>query len=107
MGWNKGGIMFEAQVIGLYNLGKLDKEVLKVIALPYAKGDVDFGDAQDKSHDGKSLSEIVVEVMGELPKCPEGKRVYSNEWTQWDKYYEEVYEKFRTILKDNFGWDCY
>lgn len=104
MGWNTGGYIFESQVIGAYELGKLDQDLLEVLAQPFAGTDIDYGDLHEQSSDGKTMHEIVVEIMGEGPVRPKGKRKDNQ---QWDDYTYDVYEKFKLIAGENFGWNVY
>lgn len=104
MGWNTGYTIFEATVVGAYDLGKLDKALLEVLMEPYRGTDIDSGGSADlESKDGKRVEQIVIETFGlEMPKKPEGE--YDDNPDAWDKYHEEVYEKM-TEVTDYFGWD--
>ena len=103
MGWNRGYTIFEETVIGTYDLGKLDKDMLVVLMEPYRDSDIDSGGSCDlKSKDGKSVEEIVVVTWGlELPEPPQ--EAYSHKSDAWGEYYEAVFEQF-TIVTDYFGW---
>lgn len=104
MGWNQGYTIFESTVVGAYDLGKLDKELLSVLMKPYAGSDIDSGGSRDlESDDGKSVMQIVVEVSGiQMPEEPEGE--YDDNPDAWDDYNDAVQEKFREVTK-HFGWD--
>ena len=64
MGWNEGYRIMEQQVIALYDMGVLTKEVLNTTMQPYCNSDIDAGGSRDlKSKDGKGVEEIVCLVM--------------------------------------------
>lgn len=104
MSWNTSGYIFESQVIGAYELGKLDQDLLQVLAEPFAQTDIDYGDLHEVSSDGKTIYEIVVEIISDTLVRPKGKRKNNQ---QWDDYTYDVYEKFKQIAGDNFGWNVY
>lgn len=99
MGWNKGYTIFEQTVIGAYNLGKLDKDMLTVLMEPYRDTDIDSGGSHDlKTKDGKRVEQIVIETWGlTVPIHP------GDESDELDDYYEALYEQF-DIVTDHFGW---
>jgi hypothetical protein len=101
MGWNTGYTIFESTVIGAYDLGKLDKELLLVLMEPYAGTDIDSGGSRDlKSKDGKDLYQIVIEAFGETyPTLDENA---SDD--EKDEHLDEVYDLFSTITR-SVGWD--
>lgn len=103
MGWNKGYTIFEATVVGAYDLGKLDKEMLAVLMEPYRDSDIDSGGSKDlQSKDGKFVEQIVIETWGlEMPKAPPVE--YSADPDAWDAYNDAVYDKFCDVRK-HFGW---
>ena len=103
MGWNTGYTIFEATVVGAYDLGKLDKEMLTVLMEPYRNSDIDSGGSEDlESKDGKGVEQIVIETWGlEVPTKPPGE--YYDDPDAWDDYTEAVYEKFSEVT-DHFGW---
>ncbi|MDR1936446.1 MAG: hypothetical protein LBS49_12860 [Candidatus Accumulibacter sp.] len=103
MGWNTGYTIFEATVVGAYDLGKLDKELLTVLMEPYRDSDIDSGGSEDlKSKDGKGVEQIVIETWGlEMPKAPPGK--YDDDPDAWDAYNDTVYDKFSEVT-GHFGW---
>jgi hypothetical protein len=103
MGWNTGYTIFEATVVGAYDLGKLDKELLTVLMEPYRDSDIDSGGSCDlKSKDGKTVERIVIETWGlDMPKSPSGK--YDDAQDAWDEYNESVYDQFRNVT-EHFGW---
>lgn len=43
MGWNEGYRLLEETVIGVYNLGKLDKSMVAALFEPYRGTDIDSG----------------------------------------------------------------
>jgi hypothetical protein len=103
MGWNAGYTIFEATVVGAYNLGKLDKDLLAVLMEPYRGTDIDSGGSKDLlSHDGKDVMQIVIETWGlEMPKRPDGE---PSPWTEeWDDYFDAIYDRFREVT-DHFDW---
>ena len=104
MGWNKGFTIFEKTVIGSYDLGKLDKELLKVLMEPYRNTDIDSGGMEGlMSKDGKGIDQIVVEAWGlNVPKRPVCK--YEDNPSAWEYYYEEMSKKFKSVI-NYFGWD--
>lgn len=103
MGWNAGYTIFEATVVGAYDLGKLDKELLTVLMEPYRDSDIDSGGSEDlESKDGKGVEQIVIETWGlEMPKAPPGE--YDDAPDAWDEYHDAVYDKFREVTK-HFNW---
>lgn len=72
MGWNSGYTIFEATVMEAYNLGKLDRPLLEVLMSPYDGTDIDSGGSHHLiSHDGLTIEEVVVKVMGlPMPEKP-------------------------------------
>lgn len=109
MGWNTGYTIFEATVVGVYDLGKLDKALLGVLMEPYRDSDIDSGGEMGlESKDGLCVREIVCKVWGlELPACP-ALNPDPDEWTEEeersnDRYCEAISRAFRTVTKE-FGW---
>lgn len=104
MGWNTGYTIFEATVVGAYDLGKLDKALLEVLMEPYRNTDIDSGGSCDlESRDGKTVEEIVIETMGEtLPTRPAGDLEDSSD--AWDAYNDVIYDMFSRITREEFGW---
>jgi hypothetical protein len=103
MGWNTGYTIFEATVVGVYDLGKLDKELLSVLMEPYRDSDIDSGGSRDlEAKDGKDVQQIVIETLGlEMPPKPEGE--YDDDPDSWDGYHDKVYDLMRAVKK-RFGW---
>lgn len=103
MGWNEGFTIFEKTVIGAYDIGKLDKELLKVLMKPYRNTDIDSGGLVGFiSKDGKYLDQIVIEAWGlDVPKRPTCKQVDNP--CAWEYYYNEMDEKFMSVT-NYFGW---
>ncbi|HEX7718940.1 MAG TPA: hypothetical protein VF389_03970 [Woeseiaceae bacterium] len=103
MGWNTGYTIFEATVVGAYDLGKLDKQLLAVLMEPFRNTDIDSGGSRDlESNDGKGVEQIVIEAWGlEMPKAPPGE--YDDDPDAWDDYNDAVYDEFSSITK-HFGW---
>lgn len=104
MGWNAGYTVFEATVIGAYDLGRLDKAMLKVLGEPYRNSDIDPGGSMGlEAKDGKGLEQIVIETMGGvMPQRPDG--TYDSNPEAWDAYGEAVYVAFSGITREHFGW---
>lgn len=101
MGWNAGYRIFEATVVGAYDLGKLDKEMLAVLMEPYRDSDIDSGGSRDlESKDGKGVEQIVIETMGlVMPAKP----TEDADDDAQDEYQGQLYEMFFEITK-GFGW---
>lgn len=109
MGWTTGYTIFEATVVGAYDLGKLDKALLDVLMEPYRGTDIDSGGEMGlTAKDGLDVVEIVCKVRGiELPARPDLPANH-REWTKEqdaanEEYYERRYEAFRSVTKE-FGW---
>jgi hypothetical protein len=101
MGWNQGYTIFEQTVIGAYDLGKLDKNLLSILMEPYRGSDIDSGGSEDlESKDGKDVRQIVIETWGlEMPKKP----TEDSTEDEWEDYENELYELFDQVT-DHFGW---
>lgn len=109
MGWNSGYAIFEATVIGAYDLGVLDKKLLAVLMEPYRGTDIGSGGSRGlKAKDGKDVCRVVIETWGlKMPRKPKLPPNYA-EWTPeehqlYDLYQETVWARFR-IVTDYFGW---
>jgi hypothetical protein len=103
MGWNKGYTIFEATVIGAYDLDKLDTGLLAVLMKPYADSDIDSGGRRGLlSKDGKSVEQVVVELMGGGPTPPYPQDSDGDE--VWDDYHDVVTGQFYLIVQKHFGW---
>jgi hypothetical protein len=102
MGWNQGYTIFEATVIGAYDLGKLDKDLLTVLMKPYRNSDIDSGGSTNlKAGDGKDVEQIVIEIWGlEMPQPPAGE--YEDN-PEWEAHYEAIWDQFN-IVTGHFGW---
>lgn len=103
MGWNTGYTIFEATVVGVYDLGKLDKKMLTVLMEPYRNRDIDSGGKKGLvSKDGKEAEQVVIEAWGlDMPTKPPGE--YDDDPDAWDAYNEAIYDKFDEVA-DHFGW---
>jgi hypothetical protein len=103
VGWNKGYEIFEATVVGAYDLGKLDKKMLAVLMEPYRDSDIDSGGSNSlMSKDGKGVEQIVIESWGlEMPKAPPV--AYKDNPDAWEDYNDAVYQQF-SVVTDHFGW---
>lgn len=99
MGWNKGYEILEATVIGVYNLGKLDKPLLEALIEPYQNSDIDRGGSQNlKANDGKRFEQILIETWGfTMPVMPVEED--DDDDTAWDEYYEQIHELMDEILE--------
>lgn len=109
MGWNAGYTIFESTVVGAYDLGVLDEQLLKVLMEPYRGTDIDSGGSHGlRSSDGKDVEQIVIETMGgKMPARPKLPKDY-RKWTEEqrganDAYQEAVWDEFHKIAK-RFGW---
>jgi hypothetical protein len=102
MGWNQGYTIFETTVIGAYDLGKLDKALLRVLMEPYRNTDIDSGGSQGlKSKDGLLVEEIVVKTFGgKLPKEPDFETCDDD---TAEAYWENLGKAFNKITA-KFGW---
>lgn len=101
MGWNTGYTIFESTVVGAYDLGKLDKELLAVLMEPYRGTDIDSGGSSDlESKDGKDVEQIVIEVMGGAAPA---KPADDLDDAAMDDYFDAKDEAFQKIA-EAFGW---
>lgn len=116
MGWNEAYTIYEATVVGAYDLGKLDRELLDVLMEPYRDTNPDHGGGVGlRSKDGKSADEIAVEVFGlkmpPEPGVPQSDYSRMAEWTQeerdragaWEDWHDACAEVFRQVT-DHYGW---
>jgi len=102
MGWNRGYTIFEATVVGAYDLGKLDKDLLAVLMRPYAGTDIDSGGRRGLlTTDGKTVEQVVIDIMegGPLPPRPD-----ENDDEALDDYNDAMYGLFYDVTKKHFGW---
>lgn len=109
MGWNTGYTIMEATVVGAYDLGRLDKPLLKVLLEPYRDSDIDSGGKEGlTSKDGLEVEEIILKVMGvKLPPEPKLPKDFTK-WTdeqrqQNDDYQEALCDAFNGVT-EKFGW---
>lgn len=103
MGWNTGYTIFEETVVGAYDLGLLNKDLLEVLMRPYAGSDIDSGGSCDlRSKDGKPVEEIVLLVHSEITKVMPDGDYYDNP-DEWDEYHESVSNDFWEIAA-SYGW---
>ena len=104
VGWNSGFTIFEATVVGAYDLGVLDKKLLAVLLEPYRGSDIDSGGCRDLvSADGKGVKQIVIEVSGgSMPLEPPG-GFGPDDWESQDEHNDAVYSAFYAATKP-FGW---
>lgn len=102
MGWNQGYEIIEKQVVTLYDLGVLNKEVLNAIIEPFSGTDLDSGGSEGlKSKDGKSFENIVCFIMDE---CRYNKAVENfipdEDEPDWN---EDLYDLYKEISKREWG----
>ena len=109
MGWNQGYSIFEATVVGAYDLGKLDKDLLSVLMEPYRGSDIDSGGEMGlRSHDGLDVVDVVLKTWGiPIPERPPAPANWKDRTKAQDKasedYHEQRDEAFRTVTK-HFDW---
>jgi hypothetical protein len=105
MGWNQGYEIFEATVVGAYDIGKLDKALLSVLMEPYRGTDIDSGGSHDlKSRDGKGVEQIVIETWGlTMPVAPSSQYDDDDDPEAWEEYDETLYQQM-SVVTDHFGW---
>ena len=101
MGWNQGFTIFEQTVIGAYDLGKLDLDLLAVLMEPYRDTDIDSGgSALLETKDGKFVEQVVIEMHGgSLPPRPDDDHSHAS-----DNWHSDVYSAFMDITRDKYGW---
>lgn len=109
MGWNAGYTIFEATVIGAYDLGKLDKDLLSVLMEPYRGSDIDSGGERGLlTKDGLNIMQVVLKTWGiDIPKEPDLPEDYET-WTnaqsdENDRYQEDIWGRFNQVT-EHFGW---
>lgn len=101
MGWNQGYAIFEATVIGAYDLGKLDRDLLAVLMEPYRGTDIDSAGSRGLcTKDGKDLEQVVIEAWGlsmpDEPMDADGEEAL-------EEYDERVWRLFYQVT-EHFGW---
>lgn len=102
MGWNTGYTIFEATVIGAYDLGKLDKEMLDVLMKPYRGSDIDSGGRTDlETRDGKGVEQVVIETLG-LP-MPQKPAKDADDFAR-EEYHDKVGDIFYNLTRKHYGW---
>lgn len=102
MGWNKGYSIFEQTVIGAYNLGKLDKELLTVLMEPYRDTDIDSGGKSGlTTYNDMEVEEVVIKTFG--GKLPEKPNFEECDDEEAEDYFETIGRKFNKITR-KFGW---
>lgn len=106
MGDNAAYTFFEGAVVGLYDLGKIDKKSLDVLGKLFDGCDIDHGGSRDLvAKDGKDLQEIIISVM--LPKVysklltmPSG----TNNQRETRETREEAFYEAESRVTDRWGW---
>lgn len=102
MGWNTGYTIFEATVVGAYDLGKLDADLLTVLMEPYRGTDIDSGGSHDlMAKDGLDVVDIVLKTFGEPSPAKPGLATCADE--ESEAYWEAKAEAFYRVRK-RFGW---
>jgi hypothetical protein len=104
MGWNAGYEIMEATVVGAYDLGVLDKRLLKVLMEPYRDSDIDSGGSNDlTAKDGLDLREIVLAVHGVEVDAPKPKPKSKNQ-DAWDVWHDALSDAFYELTSKHYGW---
>lgn len=102
-------MIFEETVVGAYDIGKLDDDLLSVLMEPYVGTDIDTDDARGLlSKDGLDVIEIVLKTFGAerppKPYLPEDMSLWTAALGRAnDQYWKKRNEAFRKITK-KFGW---
>lgn len=109
MGWNAGYTIFEATVVGAYDLGKLDKDLLTVLMEPYRDSDIDAGGERGlTSKDGLDVVNIVLKTWGEVPpakpELPDDYRAWTPEQDRENEDYHETRDGMFRKIRKHFGW---
>lgn len=102
MGWNKGYSIMEKQIVGLYDLGVLTKDVLEIIMQPFCNSDIDSGGSNNlKSKDGKTAEDIICFVI-EPEKYQEAVSNFVPDPKEpgWN---EELYNLYNEIIESRWG----
>ena len=65
MAWNEGYEILEKTIVDIYDAGRMDADLLKMILDPYRETDIDHGGSQNlKTRDGKTADDIIIEFLG-------------------------------------------
>lgn len=103
MGWNKGFEIMEEQVVGLYNQGVLNKEVLGAIMKPFKDTDIDSGGSRDlQAVDGKSVVDIICFIV-EPKRYKEALENFVPDPSE-PEYNEDVYDLWGEITKREWNF---
>lgn len=102
MGWSSGFTIIEDQIIGLYDIGVLNKAVLEAVIEPFIGLDVDFGGFRNvRTSDGKNIVDIICEIYE-----PE-KYLKALEKSRYDEYgnsyNDELKDLYFKISYDKWG----
>lgn len=106
MGWNQGYTIFEETVIGAYNQGKLDADLLSVLMEPYRDTDIDSGGSRDlKTDDGMETTEVVVSIMepAAWATLKDQRDKARGDEDLEEEYADALYDAFHAIT-ERFGW---
>jgi hypothetical protein len=118
VGNNQAYSFMEETVMGVHKLGKLDKDILKVLMEPYRGTDIDSGGAADlKDKDGLEVPDIVIKIMAPavfkkleplrlaVQKHPKDwKKLSEKQQDEQSDYYDKRYAAFHKITDKVFGW---
>lgn len=103
MGWNQGWNIMEHQIIGLYDLGVLNREACLVVLKPFHRTDADSGDWEYlKTKDGKMLPQVAVEILFpnfKVTDVPPDEYEGNEDWYDNEAHAEHAYyTKFNEII---------
>lgn len=106
MGNNEAYSIFEATVVGAYNLGVLDKKLLAVLMEPYRGTDIDAGGKEGLTGslpgtvEELEVEEICIKVMGgTLPPRPD----VPDDYRKWTEEQERAHEEWLEARSEAFG----
>ena len=98
MGWNTGFSVMEQAVIGAYDAGKLDADILRILLRPYENTDIDSGGCRDlKTKDGKGIFDVLVSTL--LPDVYAELKAKNLDEDDWLFELHEEYTGLRKQLK--------
>jgi hypothetical protein len=97
MGWNEGYRIMESQIIAIYDLGLLKKDLLNALMEPFKGTDIDSGGSEDlRAKDGKDVEEIVCFIME-----PEKWKEAVDSWSPDPEYPDDPYnEKLAELWRE-------
>ncbi len=103
MGNNQAYSFMEETVIGAYDLGVLDRKLLRVLMEPYRGTDIDSGGSANlKTKKGKlEVEDVVIAIMRPAVARKLAKvRAKAGD----DAFYDARYKAFHDITSNVFGW---